>query len=143
MTTPTDDRLAALAAACAAQIADHVGPWQEMRPHDQGVILAALRTVRAEAAGAEVKKPTFVCPCCGRLTLTEDPAGGTYEICRVCWWEVDPVQGRDPDYPVGANRVSLNQARANYQRIGVSERRFIGFDYAPAALPDAAGGEGE
>ncbi len=63
----------------------------------------------------------FACPCCGSLTLLEPPPD-TYDICRVCNWEDDGVQFRDPDYEGGANTVSLNQARENFQRYGVSER---------------------
>jgi hypothetical protein len=63
------------------------------------------------------------CPCCGYLTL-EEPPPGTYDICKVCFWEDDPVQFRDPDYAGGANAVSLNQARRNYAEHRVSELRF-------------------
>jgi len=63
------------------------------------------------------------CPCCGHLTLPEPPTG-TYFICPVCFWEDDNVQFHDPDYEGGANRVSLNQARASYREHGVSELRF-------------------
>jgi len=42
----------------------------------------------------------------------------------VCFWEDDDVQLRDPDYEGGANEVSLNQARRNFQRHGASEPRF-------------------
>jgi hypothetical protein len=65
----------------------------------------------------------YICPCCGHLTLTEPPAG-TFAICKVCFWEDDDVQFRNPDSPGGANRVSLNEARANFARDGVSEPRF-------------------
>jgi hypothetical protein len=65
----------------------------------------------------------FACPCCGYLTLDEPPAG-TYNICEVCCWEDDGVQFRDPDYQGGANGVSLNQARENFRKHGVSEPRF-------------------
>lgn len=62
------------------------------------------------------------CPCCGSLTLEGDE--GDYDICPVCFWEDDPLQLRDPTYAGGANAVSLEQARHNYQRYGVSEERF-------------------
>lgn len=61
----------------------------------------------------------FACPCCGFLTLDEEPPG-TYAICPVCFWEDDLVQFKDPDYEGGANKVSLNQARLNYTHIGAS-----------------------
>ena len=34
-----------------------------------------------------------------------------YDICPICTWEDDPVQKDDPDFPYGANRLSLNQSR--------------------------------
>lgn len=65
----------------------------------------------------------YPCPCCGCLTLDEAPTG-TDDICKVCFWEDDGVQFRDPDYEGGANTVSLNQARKNFRLHQVSEPRF-------------------
>jgi hypothetical protein len=42
----------------------------------------------------------------------------------VCFWEDDGQQFRDPDEEGGANKVSLNTARENFRRHGVSEPRF-------------------
>jgi hypothetical protein len=53
----------------------------------------------------------FPCPCCGSLTLDEEPPG-TFYICPVCWWEDDNVQAADPNYRGGANKESLNEVRA-------------------------------
>lgn len=75
----------------------------------------------------------FACPCCGFLTLDEAPSG-TYDICNVCFWEDDGVQFRDPDYEGGANTVSLNQARENFQLHGASEPCFRSNVRAP--LPE-------
>jgi hypothetical protein len=55
----------------------------------------------------------YACPCCDQLTL-ERPPPGTFDICRVCGWEDDNVQFRDPDYRGGANRVSLREARDDF-----------------------------
>jgi hypothetical protein len=44
----------------------------------------------------------------------------------VCWWEDDPVQFRNADYRGGANTLSLNEARANFLRIGASDPRLVG-----------------
>ena len=66
----------------------------------------------------------YACPCCGYLTLDEEP-GGSYDICPVCFWEDDYVQFQDPDYVGGANGVSLRQAKANFSSFGASERRVI------------------
>jgi hypothetical protein len=75
----------------------------------------------------------YPCPCCGYLTLREAPTG-TYEICKVCFWEDDGVQFDDLDSEGGANRVSLNQARRNFCEHGVSEPRFAGYVRPP--LPE-------
>lgn len=58
------------------------------------------------------------CPCCGNLTLEEQPPG-TYEICEICRWEDDPVQFDDPGYAGGANRISLNEARRQWLLSGL------------------------
>jgi hypothetical protein len=59
------------------------------------------------------------CPCCGSLTLDEEPPG-TWLICDVCWWEDDPVQFQNADYRGGANGPRLNEAREYFRKIGVS-----------------------
>lgn len=61
----------------------------------------------------------YACPCCGNLTLESEPPG-SYELCPVCYWEDDGVQFRDPTLPGGANSMSLNEARSNYRRYGVT-----------------------
>lgn len=65
----------------------------------------------------------YPCPCCGFLTMPQDR--GSYELCPVCFWEDDGVQFRDPSYEGGANQVSLNDARANFARIGASEPELL------------------
>jgi uncharacterized protein (DUF983 family) len=60
----------------------------------------------------------FPCPACGNLMIG---AIDMWEICDVCGWEDDPVQKAYPDYPVGANEVSLNEAKANYALCGFAE----------------------
>jgi hypothetical protein len=62
----------------------------------------------------------FPCPCCGYPTLSEEPPG-TFDICPICFWEDDRVQFRDPSYRGGANTVSLNEARANFETMGVAD----------------------
>ncbi|HEX9577167.1 MAG TPA: CPCC family cysteine-rich protein [Myxococcales bacterium] len=64
----------------------------------------------------------FLCPCCNFLTLPEAPPG-TFFICPVCGWEDDNVQFQRPDFAVGANRMSLNQAKKNFQQFGYAEER--------------------
>lgn len=63
----------------------------------------------------------YSCLCCGFRTLTEPPPG-TFEICPVCYWEDDNVQAAD-DTALGANDVSLRQAKENFRRTGASEDR--------------------
>ena len=67
------------------------------------------------------EKKMYPCPCCGFLTLTEEPPG-TFEICPVCNWEDDAVQAANPMFEGGANSVSLNQARRNFAEFGAISR---------------------
>lgn len=62
----------------------------------------------------------YTCPCCRYKTLDEEPPG-TYNICKVCFWEDDEIQFYNPDYEGGANRVSLNQGRKNFLEFGACE----------------------
>ncbi|WP_373085480.1 CPCC family cysteine-rich protein [Sneathiella sp.] len=69
----------------------------------------------------------YACPCCGYLTFDEMPVG-TFEICPVCYWEDDLVQGKDPNFVGGANEVSLNEAKANFLKFGAIKnecRRYV------------------
>jgi hypothetical protein len=68
-------------------------------------------------------KQRFKCPCCGYETLSAEPPG-TYEICPTCYWEDDDVQFRDANFEGSANKLSLNQAKENFVRIGVSDPQF-------------------
>lgn len=90
--------------------------------HEDASRSAALLTHGSvlDVSGAALR---HACPCCGHLTLDEEPPG-TYDICPVCCWEDDPVQYKDVDYEGGANQVSLRTARRNYIEHGVSEDRF-------------------
>jgi hypothetical protein len=72
----------------------------------------------------------YECPCCGYLTLDEEPPG-TYEICPVCFWEDDPVQFDDPEYVGGANKVSLKQARFNYRLFGAVDKQALKYVRKP------------
>ena len=59
------------------------------------------------------------CPCCGYYTLDDGP--GRFDICPVCRWEDDNLQGDDPTRCGGDNGISLNEARENYKKFGASE----------------------
>ncbi len=67
----------------------------------------------------------YTCPCCGYKTLNEK-AGGTFEICPVCFWEDDPEQFEDPEYVGGANGgVSLRQAQKNFLELGACSEDMV------------------
>jgi len=51
------------------------------------------------------------CPCCENKTI-QDP--DTYDICDVCEWEDDPGQRKHPDDSIGANKLSLNEYRKQW-----------------------------
>lgn len=61
----------------------------------------------------------LACPVCGYHSL---PILGNWDVCRVCGWVSDPVQEAVPDEAVGANGVSLNQARQSYAHTGLSSQ---------------------
>jgi hypothetical protein len=75
----------------------------------------------------------YPCPCCGFLTIGEQPPG-TFEICSVCFWEDDNVQFDDPDYAGGANKVSLNEARRSFAAFGAKSKEALKFVRKP--LPE-------
>ena len=62
--------------------------------------------------------------------MGEEPPG-TFEICPVCFWEDDNVQFNDPNYRGGANRVSLNEAKQNFERFGACESEMKEFVRPP------------
>lgn len=65
------------------------------------------------------------CPCCYNFTIDSDDEV-IVDICDVCFWQYDWVAHSKPDIIIGPNHVSLNDARENYVRYGVSEPRFKG-----------------
>ena len=52
-----------------------------------------------------------ICPVCGSF---EFEYYNSMDFCDVCDWCDDAVQENDPDYKGGANRMSLNEAKAAY-----------------------------
>jgi hypothetical protein len=73
----------------------------------------------------------YTCPCCGYRTLHEPP--GSYDICKVCFWEDDGVQLLDPAFPGGANEPSLIECQKNFRRIGACEERLVALVRPPEA----------
>ena len=67
---------------------------------------------------------SYPCPCCGYLTLGEEPPG-SFEICPVCGWEDDEVQFKDPTFRGGANVMSLEQARRSFAAIGAVDEHAL------------------
>ena len=58
------------------------------------------------------------CPCCGNFTIQSDCEIVT-EICEVCFWQYDVVAHDKPDISIGANSISLSQAKENYKQFNV------------------------
>jgi hypothetical protein len=55
------------------------------------------------------------CPVCQYQTFE---IVGDWDTCPVCGWNSDPVQEAVHDDPTGANGISLNDARQNFQKLG-------------------------
>jgi len=64
----------------------------------------------------------YPCPCCGYLIFDEPP--GSYDICKICFWEDDLSQLRFPKTG-GANNVSLIDGQKNFIEFKVCEKRFL------------------
>jgi hypothetical protein len=80
----------------------------------------AKRLLASPAIGILVESMSnarFHCPCCGYPTLSEQPPG-TFDICTICGWEDDNVQFNDPSYRGGANEMSLDEARRQFETSG-------------------------
>lgn len=60
------------------------------------------------------------CPCCYNFTIESDDEA-IVEFCEVCAWQYDWVAHDKPDISIGANHLSLSDARKNYVKYGVSK----------------------
>lgn len=69
------------------------------------------------------------CPCCGYYTFTNIERG-QYDICPVCFWEDDPFQEKDVS-SIGANRVTLAEAKINYKKFGACEKELVRYCRPP------------
>ena len=54
----------------------------------------------------------WVCLVCNSENKGEFPNSN---VCDICGWEQDEVQHDDPDYRGGANKKSLNEAKAAWK----------------------------
>lgn len=63
------------------------------------------------------------CPCCGYYPF-ESFSRAENSICKICFWQYDSVAHDEPDIVIGPNNVSLNEAKENFIKYGVSEIEF-------------------
>jgi hypothetical protein len=63
------------------------------------------------------------CDCCDYFTL---PDGQDYEICPVCFWEMDWFGIESPDDESGANHgLTIREARQNFQTFGACTKDML------------------
>jgi hypothetical protein len=81
------------------------------------------------------------CPVCGYLTFE---IVGDWDTCPVCGWNSDPVQEDMHDDPTGANGISLNEARHNFQQSGaITPQKLAELDPTDKKkYPSSPGGRG-
>lgn len=58
------------------------------------------------------RKGPHKCPVCGKY---EFDSWNSYDICPECGWEDDSMQEEAPDDDLGANGMSLNEYKADYE----------------------------
>lgn len=57
-------------------------------------------------------KTSHICPICGKYKFNDY---GLFDICPNDGWEDDPLQNENPNYSGGANNLSLNDYKKDYQ----------------------------
>jgi hypothetical protein len=62
--------------------------------------------------------------------MFEEPPG-SYDICKICFWEDDMFQLRFQTLDIGANNASLIEARRNYKKFGASELKLKQYTRLP------------
>ncbi len=72
----------------------------------------------------------YKCPCCGYFTF-EEKSGRTYEICPVCFWEDDLRDYDDTEKYSESNRLTIGEARDNYEKFGACREADIPYVRAP------------
>ena len=83
-----------------------------------GVLMSIMPLIKRKDTPKKYK-----CPCCGYYTF--EKKHHEYEICPVCYWEDDPVQKNDPTFKGGANHISLEKAKENFEKFGACEEKHI------------------
>lgn len=66
----------------------------------------------------------YPCPCCGHLAFDKE-VGGSFSICRNCFWQDDCISLQYAHTACGPNKVSLIEAQQNFINFGASELRLI------------------
>lgn len=56
------------------------------------------------------------------------------DICDVCFWQYDVIVHEQPDRNIGANHISLTQAKENYRQLGVCKIEFIHMVRGPIGI---------
>jgi len=51
------------------------------------------------------------CPVCGQYEFEED-----FDLCPICEWQHDRVQEGEPDFWGGANDLSLNDYKVEWEK---------------------------
>lgn len=69
--------------------------------------------------------PKYACPCCGARSFIFNEKSIYQEVCPVCLWKNDPFQKDNPTFPEGINNISLEEAKRNYQTIGVCKPEYV------------------
>ena len=72
----------------------------------------------------------YKCPCCGYYTF-DHVLDESYDICPVCFWEDSYYDYEFPDDICSCNKVSLNQAQANYLKYGACKKELCEYVREP------------
>ena len=85
----------------------------------------------------------YDCPCCGHATYPVPPKDDIGYICDICWWENDPFIQSDDEASDQNHGLTLNQAKANYKKYGISAPQLLKswreLQETPLAAEQAAG----
>jgi hypothetical protein len=97
----------------------HIAAFGPQPTWSEDIVRSALASIKALLASL----PRLPWPCCGYLMFGEPP--GSHDICRICFWEDDPIQLRFPKSAGGANKPSLMEAQRNFAEFGACEIRLL------------------